>query len=114
MCADVDAAKIEGLRSGRMPIYEPGLEPLVTRNGREGRLQFTTDVGNAVERAEVVFIAVGTPPDEDGSADLQHVLAVATTIGKHMNAPKVVVTKSTVPVGTAEKEIGRASCRERV
>src|SRR5881296_4612343 len=103
MCADVDAAKIEGLRSGRMPIYEPGLEPLVTRNGREGRLQFTTDVGPAVERSEIVFIAVGTPPDEDGSADLQHVLAVATTIGKHMNAPKVIVTKSTVPVGTAEK-----------
>ncbi len=73
------------------------------RNQREGRLTFTTDVGNAVERSEVVFIAVGTPPDEDGSADLQHVLAVATTIGKHMNAPKVVVTKSTVPVGTAEK-----------
>jgi UDPglucose 6-dehydrogenase len=73
------------------------------RNQREGRLTFTTDVGNAVERSEVVFIAVGTPPDEDGSADLQHVLAVATTIGKHMNVSKVVVTKSTVPVGTAEK-----------
>ena len=110
MCADVDAAKIEGLRSGRMPIYEPGLEPLVTRNGREGRLQFTTDVGAAVERSDVVFIAVGTPPDEDGSADLRHVLDVARTIGRHMNQPKVVITKSTVPVGTAARvreEIGR-------
>jgi len=103
MCADVDAAKIEGLRSGRMPIYEPGLEPLVTRNGREGRLQFTTDVGAAVERSDVVFIAVGTPPDEDGSADLRHVLDVARTIGRHMNQPKVVITKSTVPVGTAAR-----------
>ncbi len=103
VCADVDAAKIKSLKSNKLPIYEPGLEPIVVRNQREGRLTFTTDVGNAVERSEVVFIAVGTPPDEDGSADLQHVLAVATTIGKHMNEPKVVVTKSTVPVGTAEK-----------
>ncbi len=102
-CADVDAAKIKNLKASKLPIYEPGLEPIVLRNQREGRLAFTTDVGNAVERSEVVFIAVGTPPDEDGSADLQHVLAVATTIGKHMNGPKVVVTKSTVPVGTAEK-----------
>ncbi len=103
ICADVDAGKIKNLKANNLPIYEPGLEPIVVRNQREGRLIFTTDVGNAVERAEVVFIAVGTPPDEDGSADLQHVLAVATTIGEHMNAPKVVVTKSTVPVGTAEK-----------
>jgi UDPglucose 6-dehydrogenase len=103
VCADVDAAKIKSLKANKLPIYEPGLEPIVVRNQREGRLTFTTDVGNAVEGAEVVFIAVGTPPDEDGSADLQHVLAVATTIGKHMNASKVVVTKSTVPVGTAEK-----------
>jgi UDPglucose 6-dehydrogenase len=103
VCADVDAAKIKSLKANKLPIYEPGLEPIVIRNQREGRLTFTTDVGNAVERSEVVFIAVGTPPDEDGSADLQHVLAVATTIGKHMNASKVVVTKSTVPVGTAEK-----------
>ena len=102
-CADVDAAKITNLNANKLPIYEPGLEPIVIRNQREGRLTFTTDVGTAVERAEVVFIAVGTPPDEDGSADLQHVLAVATTIGKHMNAPKVVGTRSTVPVGTAEK-----------
>ena len=103
VCADVDASKITNLKANKLPIYEPGLEPIVVRNQREGRLTFTTDVGNAVERSEVVFIAVGTPPDEDGSADLQHVLAVATTIGKHMNAPKVIITKSTVPVGTAEK-----------
>ncbi|MEX2156325.1 MAG: UDP-glucose/GDP-mannose dehydrogenase family protein [Gemmatimonadales bacterium] len=103
VCADVDAAKIKGLKKSKLPIYEPGLEPIVLRNQREGRLTFTTDVADAVERAEVVFIAVGTPPDEDGSADLQHVLAVATTIGQHMNTPKVVVTKSTVPVGTAQK-----------
>lgn len=103
MCADVDAAKIERLKESQLPIYEPGLEPLVVRNQREGRLRFTTDVGGAVEASEVVFIAVGTPPGEDGSADLQHVLAVARTIGQHMNVPKVVVTKSTVPVGTAAK-----------
>ena len=103
ICADVDASKIGLLKQNKLPIYEPGLEPIVIRNQREGRLTFTTDVGDAVERSEVVYIAVGTPPDEDGSADLQHVLAVATTIGKHMNAPKVVITKSTVPVGTAEK-----------
>jgi UDPglucose 6-dehydrogenase len=103
VCADVDAPKITNLKANKLPIYEPGLEPMVVRNQREGRLTFTTDVGQAVERSEVVFIAVGTPPDEDGSADLQHVLAVATTIGKHMNAPKVIVTKSTVPVGTAER-----------
>ncbi len=101
-CADVDAKKIGGLKENRLPIYEPGLEPLVVRNQREGRLQFTTDVGAAIEECDVVFIAVGTPPDEDGSADLQHVLAVARTIGQHMNRSKVVATKSTVPVGTAE------------
>jgi UDPglucose 6-dehydrogenase len=103
VCADVDAGKIERLRRGDVPIYEPGLEPLVARNQVEGRLSFTTDVGAAVERSDVVFVAVGTPPDEDGSADLRHVLDVAATIGRHMNRPKVVVTKSTVPVGTAEK-----------
>jgi UDPglucose 6-dehydrogenase len=102
-CADVDARKIEGLKQNRLPIFEPGLEPLVVRNQQEGRLRFSTDVGAAVEASEIVFIAVGTPPGEDGSADLQHVLAVAATIGQHMNTPKVVVTKSTVPVGTAAK-----------
>jgi UDPglucose 6-dehydrogenase len=103
VCADVDAAKIEGLRRNHLPIYEPGLEPLVERNQRGGRLQFTTDVGAVVERSDVIFIAVGTPPDEDGSADLQHVLDVARTIGQRMNGPKIVITKSTVPVGTADK-----------
>jgi len=103
ICADVDKAKIGALKQNKIPIYEPGLEPMVVRNQREGRLTFTTDVPQAVERSEVVFIAVGTPPDEDGSADLQHVLDVARTIGEHMNEPKVVVTKSTVPVGTADK-----------
>jgi len=103
ICADVDTSKIGALKQNKIPIYEPGLEPMVVRNQRAGRLTFTTDVPHAVERSEVVFIAVGTPPDEDGSADLQHVLDVARTIGEHMNAPKVVVTKSTVPVGTAEK-----------
>jgi len=102
-CADVDAKKIERLKNNDVPIYEPGLEPLVRRNQSEGRLQFTTDVGGAVASARVVFIAVGTPPDEDGSADLKHVLAAARTIGKHTTSPKIVITKSTVPVGTAAK-----------
>src|ERR1051326_6615250 len=86
--ADVKPEKIEALKQGRIPIYEPGLEPLVVENQKEGRLRFTTDVGAAVGASEVVFIAVGTPPGEDGSADLQHVLGVAKTIGAHMNAPK--------------------------
>ncbi len=103
VCADVDEAKIDRLSRGEIPIFEPGLEPLVTRNLAEGRLRFTADVGSAVAAGDVVFIAVGTPQDEDGSADLRHVLDVADTIGKHMNGPKVVVTKSTVPVGTASK-----------
>lgn len=101
VCADVDEAKIAGLRENRLPIYEPGLEPLVVRNGRDGRLRFTTDVAGAVRASEIVFIAVGTPPDEDGSADLQHVLAVARTIGQNLDGPTIVITKSTVPVGTA-------------
>jgi UDPglucose 6-dehydrogenase len=103
VCADVDAGKIEGLQRNVIPIYEPGLEQLVERNQRQGRLVFTTDVGDAIARAEVIFIAVGTPPDEDGSADLRHVLAVARQIGTHMTREVVVVTKSTVPVGTAAK-----------
>jgi UDPglucose 6-dehydrogenase len=114
ICADVDGAKIERLRKSDVPIYEPGLEPLVVRNQAEGRLVFTTDVGDAVERSDVVFIAVGTPPDEDGSADLSHVLSVADTIGRHMNRPKVVVTKSTVPVGTAEKVRATVAARTKV
>jgi UDPglucose 6-dehydrogenase len=103
ICADVDKGKISALKKNKIPIYEPGLEQLVVSNQAEGRLSFTTDVGAAVEAAKVVFIAVGTPPDEDGSADLQHVLDVARTIGDHMNGLKVVITKSTVPVGTAAK-----------
>lgn len=111
VCADVDAGKVERLRRNDIPIYEPGLEDLVARNQSEGRLRFTTDIGAAVEHGAVVFIAVGTPPGEDGSADLQHVLAVADTIGRHMNEPKVVVTKSTVPVGTAEQVRARVAAR---
>ncbi len=103
ICADVDEKKVARLKRNEIPIYEPGLEPLVVRNQAEGRLSFTTDVGAAVEQSEIIFIAVGTPQDEDGSADLRHVLAVADTIGRHMNDTKLVVTKSTVPVGTAEK-----------
>jgi UDPglucose 6-dehydrogenase len=103
VCADVDETKIARLRNNDIPIYEPGLEQLVARNQEEGRLHFTADVGAAVEASAVVFIAVGTPRDEDGSADLQHVLAVARTIGDHMNDSKVVATKSTVPVGTAKQ-----------
>src|ERR1044072_2894092 len=99
ICADVSEEKIRQLQQGKIPIYEPGLEPLVKRNEAEGRLRFTTDVGAAVEASEVIFIAVGTPPDEDGSADLQHVLSVGRTIGDHMNNSKLVVTKSSVPVG---------------
>lgn len=101
--ADVDAAKIDDLKRNVLPIYEPGLDRLVERNQKGGRLQFTTDVAAAVGSSEVAFIAVGTPPDEDGSADLRHVLAVAETIGRSMRREMVVVTKSTVPVGTAEK-----------
>jgi UDPglucose 6-dehydrogenase len=102
-CVDVDANKIARLQRNEIPIYEPGLEPMVKRNQDEGRLTFTTDLGSAVRSSRVIFIAVGTPPGEDGSADLKHVLAVAHAVGKHMNEPKIVVTKSTVPVGTAEK-----------
>ena len=103
VCVDKDADKIARLQRNEIPIYEPGLEPMIQRNQAEGRLTFTTDIGAAVRGARVIFIAVGTPPGEDGSADLQHVLGVAREIGRHMNEPKIVVTKSTVPVGTAEK-----------
>ena len=103
VCVDTDAAKVEGLRQGVIPIFEPGLAPLVRQNFAEGRLDFTTGAAKAVAHGEVVFIAVGTPADEDGSADLQYVLAVATTIGELASKPLVVVNKSTVPVGTADK-----------
>jgi len=103
ICADIDEEKIARLSEGEIPIYEPGLEPLVRRNLEEGRLRFTTDVGEAVRQSEVIFIAVGTPEGEDGSADLRHVLSVAETIGRNMNGEKIVITKSTVPVGTAKR-----------
>src|SRR5690606_25004130 len=103
LCIDVDAAKVERLNRGEVPIYEPGLEPMVRANHAEGRLRFGTDAATAIDHGEVLFIAVGTPPDEDGSADLQYVLAVARTIGEHLRRPAVVVNKSTVPVGTADK-----------
>src|SRR4029078_2365180 len=102
-CVDVDAEKIARLQRNEIPIYEPGLEPMVKRNQEEGRLTFTTDLASAVRDARVVFIGVCTPPGEDGSADLQHVLGVAREIGRSMNGHKVIVTKSTVPVDTAEK-----------
>ncbi len=103
ICADIDERKVARLSRGEIPIYEPGLQPLVGRNLEEGRLSFTTDVAEAVRASTVIFIAVGTPPGEDGSADLQHVLAVAQTIGRAANGEKIVITKSTVPVGTAAK-----------
>ncbi|HEX5600814.1 MAG TPA: nucleotide sugar dehydrogenase, partial [Hyphomicrobiaceae bacterium] len=103
ICADIDEEKIARLSRGEIPIYEPGLEPLVRRNLEEGRLRFTTDVGEAVRQSEVIFIAVGTPEGEDGSADLRHVLSVAEAIGRNMNGEKIVITKSTVPVGTAKR-----------
>lgn len=103
LCLDVDPAKIATLQQGGIPIYEPGLDDMVRRNVAAGRLSFTTDIAAAVEFGEIQFIAVGTPPDEDGSADLQYVLAAARNIGLYMTEPKVVVDKSTVPVGTADK-----------
>ncbi len=103
LCLDVNAEKIRVLNDGGMPIHEPGLDSLVARNRATGRLNFTTDVAQAIAHGGIIFIAVGTPPDEDGSADLQYVLAAARSIGKHMNEYKVVVDKSTVPVGTADK-----------
>jgi UDPglucose 6-dehydrogenase len=103
VCVDIDARKIAGLREGVMPIYEPGLSEIVKHNLQAERLAFTTEAGPAVKAAEVVFIAVGTPPGEDGSADLQHVMAAAREIGRHIDGYKVVVVKSTVPVGTCDK-----------
>ena len=102
-CVDVNAAKIESLQKGQIPIYEPGLDEMVLRNQKEGRLKFTTDLASVLDDVEMVFSAVGTPPDEDGSADLQYVLAVARTFGQNIKKYTVLVTKSTVPVGTAQK-----------
>jgi len=103
VCADIDEEKINSLKQGQSPIYEPGLESLLKHNLSEKRLRFTTDVGACVEHAKIIFIAVGTPAEGDGSADLQHVLSVAETIGKHLNEEKIIIAKSTVPVGTAAK-----------
>jgi UDPglucose 6-dehydrogenase len=103
VCVDVNTERVENLKKGIIPIYEPGLTPLVERNYEAGRLQFTTDAEFGVKHGKIQFIAVGTPPDEDGSADLQYVLAVAKTIATYMESPKIVVDKSTVPVGTADK-----------
>ena len=111
-CVDVDAAKIERLQKGEIPIYEPGLEEMVLRNCREGRLSFTTDLRECLDDVDIVFSAVGTPPDEDGSADLQYVLAVARTFGQNVKKYTVLVTKSTVPVGTAQKV--KAAIREEL
>ncbi len=103
VCIDVDQSKIDNLNKGVLPIWEPGLDAIVERNVSEGRLQFTTDVATAVNHAEIQFIAVGTPPDEDGSADMQYVLNVAESIARHMQQYKVIINKSTVPVGTADQ-----------
>ena len=103
ICVDVDAAKIERLKRGEVPIHEPGLDALIKRNSEAGRLEFTTDAARGVEHGLFQLIAVGTPPGEDGSADLRYVLAVARTIGTHLNRYGIVITKSTVPVGTADK-----------
>src|SRR4030088_176635 len=103
MCVDVDAAKIERLNRGEVPIHEPGLEALIKRNAEAGRIEFTTDAPRAVEHGLFQLIAVGTPPGEDGSADLRYVLTVARTIATHLNRYCIVITKSTVPVGTADK-----------
>lgn len=111
ICVDVNQEKIEGLKEGILPIYEPGLKELVLRNSSEGRLFFSTDLASAVKESLICFIAVGTPPGEDGSADLQHVLAVAREIGCNMDGFKIIVDKSTVPVGTAEK-VRRATQEE--
>jgi len=109
VCVDIDIDKIENLKKGIIPIYEPGLTPLVEQNYKEGRLHFTTSIEDGVKHGEFQFIAVGTPPDEDGSADLKYVLAVATSIATHMAEPKIIINKSTVPVGTADKVKARVS-----
>jgi len=103
VCVDVDAGKIERLKGGEVPIHEPGLDALIKRNAEAGRIEFTTDAVKGVEHGLFQLISVGTPPEEDGSADLRYVLAAARTIGTHMSRYCIVVTKSTVPVGTADK-----------
>ncbi|OGW45457.1 MAG: UDP-glucose 6-dehydrogenase [Nitrospirae bacterium GWC2_57_9] len=103
ICMDIDSRKIDTLNKGLVPIYEPGLEELIKRNSSHGRLSFTTEISSAVKRSDLIFIAVGTPPGEDGSADLKYVLGAASEIGRYMNGYKVVINKSTVPVGTGDK-----------
>src|SRR5690606_25453144 len=112
VCVDVDAAKVAALKRGEVPIFEPGLGEMIARNVRQSRISFTTDAAPAIEGADLIFIAVGTPPNEDGAADLQHVLNVAAKIGDTLSHYAVVVDKSTVPVGTAEKV--RATIAERI
>ena len=114
-CVDVNREKIENLQNGRIPIYEPGLDEMVMRNFREGRLSFTTHLTSVLNDVDIVFCAVGTPPDEDGSADLRYVLAVAKQFGENIQKYTLLVTKSTVPIGTAQKvkaviqaELGRS------
>ena len=107
VCVDIDSTRIERLKQNDIPIYEPGLEPLVRENQASGRLKFTTDAEMAVNASDIIFIAVGTPPDEDGSADLSYVLQVAETIASHLNTYKIIVDKSTVPVGTADSVVER-------
>lgn len=102
-CVDIDESKINRLLNGEIPIYEPGLDEMVLRNYREGRLKFTTDLTTVLDDVEIVFSAVGTPPDEDGSADLKYVLEVARTVGRNIKKYVLLVTKSTVPVGTAKR-----------
>jgi UDPglucose 6-dehydrogenase len=103
VCVDIDQAKVARLERGEIPIFEPGLEPIVRRNHANGQLEFTTEAASAIAHAQIIFIAVGTPPDEDGSADLQYVLGVAKSIGHHLDRYTVIVNKSTVPVGTADR-----------
>jgi UDPglucose 6-dehydrogenase len=117
VCMDIDEGRIAALKHGKVPIFEPGLKKMIRRNSGQGRLEFTASMSEAVAHAEVLFIAVGTPPDEDGSADLSHVLDVASEVGKHLERPLLVVVKSTVPVGTCEKvrgAIAAAAAQRRV
>src|ERR1700687_3303996 len=110
-CVDVDVAKIDALKQGKIPIYEPGLDKIVSRNVSEGRLHFTTDLDAAIRAARAIFIAVGTPQKAGGAADLRYVKEVARTIARYMNGPKLVITKSTVPIGTGrmiERILGEA------
>ncbi|MFT6895652.1 MAG: UDPglucose 6-dehydrogenase [Paraglaciecola sp.] len=109
VCVDIDQNRVDKLKQGHIPIYEPGLTPLVNSNYEAGRVDFTTDAARGVEHGEVIFIAVGTPPDEDGSADLKYVLAVAATVAQHMTCHKIIINKSTVPVGTADKVKAKVS-----